>query len=185
MKIAIVGSAQDSGISKKAELFAKELGQEIANRKHVVLYGPEISMRSLSQMVAKEAKLKGATTIAIAKGRAGTSFFYKSAASIVIYTDGAGGATREVVLINSADGIISIGGGSGTLAEIAIAYMNHLPIVSMKGSGGWSDKLIDQYIDDRKKYKVVGASSAKEAVDMLESLILNKTPRDNISEDAL
>lgn len=169
MKVSIIGSAQTSGYSKEAESMAQELGSELALRGHIVLYGPELSVPSLSYLTAKSAKTHGGTTVAVAIGKARTPFYDPGAASLAIYTDAAGGAGREVVLINSADGIISIGGGSGTLTELSIAYMNAIPIVAMQGSGGWSDKLIGEYLDNRKKYKIVGATSAKEAIETLES----------------
>lgn len=176
MKISIIGSAQTSGYNTEAEGMAQELGQELAKRRHIVLYGPELSVPSLSYLTAKSAKKHGGTTIAVAIGKARTPFYDPEAASFTIYTDAAGGAGREVVLVNSADGIISIGGGSGTLTELSIAYMNAVPIVAMQGSGGWSDKLIGQYLDDRKKYTIVGASNAKQAVDTLESLYQKDKP---------
>ena len=173
MKISIVGSAKSSGYSETAEKFAVELGRELAKRGHVLLYGPEIKMPSLSYMAAKEAKKNGGITVAIAIGRARTPFFDQDAATITIYTDGSGGAGREVILANSADGVISIGGGSGTLTEMSIAYMNNIPVVALKGSGGWSDKMIGQYFDSRKKYLVYGAENAVDALQYLEQLYAN------------
>lgn len=55
------------------------------------------------------------------------------------------------MLVSSCDAIIAIGGGSGTLNEITVAYQKKIPIFVMKGTGGWADKLADQYLDDRYK----------------------------------
>ncbi len=127
-------------------------------------------MPSLSYFAARAAKERNGTTMAVAIGRARTPFFDQSAASFIVYSEGSGGALREVVFINSADAVISIGGGSGTLTEISIAYMNYIPIVSMRNSGGWSDKLIGTYLDERKKFKIAGATTALEAVTIAEEL---------------
>ena len=50
----------------------------------------------------------------------------------------------------SADGVIVIGGGSGTLSEICAAYMYKKPIVALKNSGGTASKYSDRYLDHRK-----------------------------------
>jgi len=49
--------------------------------------------------------------------------------SVWTYPDYAGGGGREVALANSCDGVIVIGGGVGTLIEIAVSYTNLVPIV--------------------------------------------------------
>lgn len=170
MKVVFIGSAADSGYSDIAQEFAADLGREIVKRKHTLLYGPEPSCPSLPYWVAKSAHEHGGLTIAVANGSARTKFYDPEAASVVIYTEGAGGATREVVMLNSADAVISIGGGSGTLTEMGIAYMNYVPIVAMEGSGGWSDKVIGTYLDDRKKFIIPGAKSAAEALDFAEQM---------------
>ena len=62
------------------------------------------------------------------------------------------------------DAVIAISGGSGTLTELAIAYQADIPMVALKGYGGWADKLADEYIDSRERQLTMGASSPKEAV---------------------
>lgn len=170
MKITVIGSANDHGYSDTAKSLAASLGKEIARRKHTLLYGPELQMPSLPYLVARSCKDAGGLTVGIAIGSARTKFHDPSAASIVIYTEGAGGAGREVILANSADGVIAIGGGAGTLTELSIAYMNYIPVVVMKGSGGWSDKLAGTYLDDRKKFIITGASDSIEALNLIEKM---------------
>jgi len=170
MQITIIGSTKGHGFNQTAEKFSQEIGQEIAKRGYTLLYGPEPEVASLPYMTAKACKIAGGTTIAIAIPRSKGEFYDKTAATHIIYTDGGAGASREVVLVNSADAIISIGGGSGTLTEISIGYMNAIPTICMKGSGGWSDKLIGTYLDDRKKFIFPGATTAKEALDLVEKM---------------
>lgn len=179
MQITIIGSTKGSGFNEQAEAYAIAIGQEIAQRNHILLYGPEITVESLPYIAAKSARKNDGTTIAVAIGRHKTAFFDQEAATHTIYTDCSGGAGREVVLVNSADAVIAIGGGSGTLTEMSMAYMNHIPVVAMKGSGGWADKLVDEYIDDRKKYPIVGAGNAQEAIDAVERLFQEFGEADN------
>ena len=74
------------------------------------------------------------------------------------------GGGRETTLVLSCDAIITISGGSGTLTELAIAYQADIPMVAMKGTGGWSEKLADTFIDGRKRRKTFGANTPEEAV---------------------
>lgn len=170
MQITFVGSAADSGYSDKAMEIAEELGVEMAKRGHVLLYGPERGMPSLPYFAGKVSRENGGMVIGVANGSARTEFYDKEMPSAVIHSESSFGAGREVVMVNSADAVISIGGGSGTLTEICIAYMNFIPVVAMKGSGGWSDKVIDTYIDSREKFKIPGATSAAEALDLAEKM---------------
>jgi hypothetical protein len=75
------------------------------------------------------------------------------------------GGGREFVLVNSCDVIIAVSGGSGTLTEIAIAYQSNIPMIVIKNTGGWSDKLSDTYLDNRKRLLIQGVDTAKEAVE--------------------
>ena len=49
--------------------------------------------------------------------------------------------------------------------ELVVAYQLRIPMVALKGTGGWADKLADQYFDARHRLKVVGADTPKEAVE--------------------
>lgn len=74
------------------------------------------------------------------------------------------GLTRDFLTALSADGIIIIGGGSGTLSEICAAYMHYKPMVAIKNMGGTVSEYIDKYVDHRKNVKIVGVDTPKEAV---------------------
>ncbi len=74
------------------------------------------------------------------------------------------GLTRDFLNALSADGVIVIGGGSGTLSEICAAYMYKKPIVALKNSGGTASKYADQYLDYRKNVKIVGVETSQQAI---------------------
>ena len=42
------------------------------------------------------------------------------------------GQARNAILARTADGVIAIGGGLGTLSEIALALRNHRPIIGLR-----------------------------------------------------
>jgi len=85
---------------------------------------------------------------------------------------------RNAIVAN-ADATISIGGGSGTLSEIAFAWHFCKLIIAYSNSDGWSAKLAGTRIDDRVRYKnmkneddiVFSVSTADEAIKILAEKI--------------
>jgi len=49
------------------------------------------------------------------------------------------GHARNAVTALAGDVVIVIGGGAGTLSEIALAWIHARPILTLAGSGGWAD----------------------------------------------
>ncbi|MGI0003896.1 MAG: TIGR00725 family protein, partial [Candidatus Nitrosotenuis sp.] len=79
--------------------------------------------------------------------------------------------SRDFLTALSADGVVIIGGGSGTLSEVCAAYMHKKPMVALKNSGGIAAKYADQYIDHRQNVRIVGVNTPKEAVEYILSQI--------------
>ena len=82
------------------------------------------------------------------------------------------GFARDFVTAYSADAIIVIGGGAGTLIELCAAYQNETPIVALKGTGGIADQFAGAYLDDRQIERILYEDSAEAAVKRAVSLIL-------------
>jgi len=66
--------------------------------------------------------------------------------------------------------LICINGGSGTLMEIAMAYQAGIPIVVIDKTGGWSERLKDTFLDDRRRIKIEVAKTPQEAVELAINL---------------
>lgn len=164
IRVGIIGSASDQGFNDENVVVAEQLGVAVAKREWVLLYGPERQMSSLPYLAAKACRESGGTTIGVAHGSARAPVYDAGAASVLIYTDTGGGGGREIVLVNSCDFVVVVGGGSGTLTEMCLAYMNYVPIVAMKRSGGWADRLAGEYLDAREKYRIAEAETAEEAL---------------------
>jgi uncharacterized protein (TIGR00725 family) len=81
------------------------------------------------------------------------------------------GLTRDFLNALSADGIIIVGGGSGTLSEVCAAYMHKKPMVAIRNLNGPVAQYIDGYIDHRKNVKIIGVDTPKEAVSKIIELI--------------
>ena len=75
------------------------------------------------------------------------------------------GHARNFLTAYSADAVIIVGGGAGTMIEAAAAYQKKIPVIALKGSGGTADRMIDTYVDDRKIEVILGESSPEKAVD--------------------
>jgi len=74
------------------------------------------------------------------------------------------GHTRDFLTALSGDGVIVIGGGSGTLTEVCASYVHKKPIAALKNSGDVAAEYADKYLDHRNYVKIVGVDSPKEAV---------------------
>jgi len=81
---------------------------------------------------------------------------------------------RNLIVAN-ADAVIAIGGGAGTLAEMANAWALNRLIIACRVDG-WSGKLADQKIDSRTRYpdipddRVYGVTSDMEVIECLRIL---------------
>lgn len=119
---------------------AEELGEAIGEQGCVLITG---GCPGLPFAAARGAKRKGATVVGISPGLSLYEHAYKYESptayhDILIFT-GSGLMGREVVNIRSSDIVAFIGGSSGTLGELAIAYDEGKLIGVLTGTGGISD----------------------------------------------
>ena len=83
---------------------------------------------------------------------------------------------RNGVVVN-ADAVIAIGGGAGTLSEIALAWSMFKLIISFVNIEGWGKNLANQRIDNRNRYPMIpedcvyGVSSPEEMIIYLNKYI--------------
>ncbi len=71
---------------------------------------------------------------------------------------------RNILVVASADVVIAIGGGSGTLSEIALAWQLGKPIIGLSDIAGWGEKLSGQVLDDRHSQAIMLAKTPYEAI---------------------
>ncbi|MFO0590335.1 MAG: TIGR00725 family protein [Polyangiaceae bacterium] len=79
-------------------------------------------------------------------------------------------------LVANADAVIAVGGGAGTLSEIAFAWMFKRLVVALKGLG-WADRLAGERLDARARCeveddRVYSADDARQAV----AIVVQKLP---------
>ena len=139
LKVGVMGGAGNN-ISTEHLDKATQLGEAIASAGCVVVTG---ACPGLPLAAARGAKNRGGTVIGISPGLSldEHAFKYESptlAHDVLIFT-GSGLMGREVVNIHSSDIVVIIGGSSGTLGELAIAYDEGKLIGVLTGTGGISD----------------------------------------------
>lgn len=165
LQIGVMGSAYDLKYSDDALSFAKELGRKIAESGNILVYGAEKEYTSLSTEAAKVASSCGGITVGVAGGKS-KAVFGEFRPTVLINSGLEIGGGREFNLVLSCDVIIAIAGGSGTLTEMAIAYQAGIPIIVVDKFGGWSKKLVNKYIDERKRLKCLTAEDVDSILEL-------------------
>jgi uncharacterized protein (TIGR00725 family) len=155
-QILVIGHDK-AGCTPDHEKMAYETGNEIAKSGTVLITGGLGGVMKAASHGAHDAD--GLVVGIIPQNDAS---FANEYCDIVIPTGM--GHTRDFLTALSADGVIVIGGGSGTLTEICASYVHKKPIAALKNSGGVAAKYADQYLDHRNHVKIVGVDSPKDAV---------------------
>lgn len=143
LKVGVMGGA-GSDIPVEYLERATQLGQAIADARCVVITG---ACPGLPLAAAQGAHARGGTVIGISPALSLDEHAYKYesptlAHDVLIFT-GSGLMGREVVNIRSSDIVVIVGGSSGTLGELAIAYDEGKLIGVLTGTGGISDMVKD------------------------------------------
>lgn len=79
-------------------------------------------------------------------------------------------------LVARADAVVAIGGGAGTLSELAFAWIARRLVIAYRVPG-WSGRLAGAPLDDRPRFsamrddQVFGVDSADEVLDLLRRLL--------------
>ncbi len=82
---------------------------------------------------------------------------------------GIGWARNQIVVLSS-DIVVAIGGGSGTLSEMAYAWVYNKPVIAFDIKQGWSTKLSGQKIDDKRDDSIIKVSSPQEAIKIINDI---------------
>lgn len=171
-QIAVLGSHRRD-LPREIFDLAESTGKEIAKRGHILLTG---ASTGVSEYASKGAKSVNGLTIGISpyeKRQEIDSISYEN--SDVIIFSGIGYKGRNILTVRSADGIIVINGGFGTLNEITIAEDGNKPIVAIKNTKGCADKLEDLFKDLNPNYKKIRfVDDAVSSVDLILEMIENE-----------
>jgi len=156
LQILVIGN-NDNGCTPEIEKIAYEVGSEVAKSGSVLITG---GLGGVMRAASHGAHDIGGITVGIIPQD--DPSLANEFCDIVIPSGM--GLTRDFLNALSADGVIVVGGGSGTLSEICAAYMHKKPIVTLKNSGGIASKYTDQYLDHRKNVKIIGVETPRQAI---------------------
>lgn len=139
LKIGVMGSASGT-FPEYSSAAAYALGQAIGQAGCYLITG---GCPGLPLEAARGMKEAGGLVIGISPGLSLDEHIHKYGSptayhDVFIFT-GSGLMGREVVNIRSSDIVVIVGGSSGTLGELAIAYDEGKLIGVLKGSGGISE----------------------------------------------
>jgi len=159
IQILIVGNNEDTS-TPELEKVAYETGIEVAKSGAILISG---GLGGVMKAACRGAKDGGGLTVGIIPQN--DASFANEYCDIVIPSGI--GLARDFLTALAGDGVIIVGGGSGTLSETCAAYMHKKPIVAIKNTGGVAEKYADQYLDHRQQVKIIGTNSPKEAVKLI------------------
>jgi len=146
LQIAVIGSGQEN---EETDRLAFGVGREIARIGAVLVCG---GLDGVMKHAARGAHKEKGTTVGILPGpdrKAANSFI-----DIAIPTDM--GHARNALVARSADALIAVGGGYGTLSEIGLALKMGKPVVAIRS---WEIP------------GVIPAEEAKQAVELAQRAI--------------
>lgn len=173
IQIGVIGSAgweEYPGKKPNRKLYklAYEVGKLIALKQAILICGGK---GGIMMEVCRGAKENNGITVGVVSGnKRNTANTYVD----IEVVSGFSNYAEEGIIVSMSDGIIAIGGGAGTLQEIATAYRNKKTIVAIQNSGGWAKITAGTYLDERKTVKIYATSSPNEAVRILIKKIKSK-----------
>ncbi len=166
IQVLVVGYG-DHLCTRKVERMAYQVDKALAEKGCVLLTG---GLGGVMRAASKGARGAGGITVSIVPG--GSVSEANEFSDIVVATTI--GIARDFVTAASADAVIVIGGGVGTLIEVGVAYMKEKPIVAVRGSGGVADQYAGKYLDERRTVKIRSALTCEAAVDLALKLCNSK-----------
>ncbi|MCS6924164.1 MAG: TIGR00725 family protein [Fimbriimonadales bacterium] len=152
--IGVIGSSRGT---ERQLMLARQVGALIAARGAVLLCG---GMTGVMQAAAQGAQEAGGLTIGILPGANAYESPPNEYIEIALFTGMREG--RNYLIACASDGLIAIGGGYGTLSEIALGLRLGKPVVLLES---WQFQAAGEVV------QVPSANSAEEAVETLWRLL--------------
>lgn len=139
IQVCIIGNSQAT--SHQMEV-AEAAGRILATHGHTVVTG---GRTGVMEAAAKGAREAGGIAVGILPTEDNSS---SNSYNTVVIPTGMG-YTRNALNILAAQAVICIGGMVGTMNEMGFAWMWQRPMWGIRGTGGWTDKVIDTCFDER------------------------------------
>ena len=133
--VAVIGSG--SANATLATL-AHQVGTEIARRGHGLVCGGRGGVMEAACHGAYD--IYGPTSGRIIAILPGTDPTAANPYADIVLPTGLGQA-RNLLIVLSASAIVTVGGESGTLSEMALAWKHSRPLAALRTSGGWAERI--------------------------------------------
>ncbi|MBA4718675.1 MAG: TIGR00725 family protein [Nitrosopumilus sp.] len=169
-QILVIGN-NTNGCTPKHEKIAYDVGETIAKSGSVLITG---GLGGVMKAASHGAHYANGLTVGIIPQNDAT--LANQFCDIVIPTGM--GLACDFLNALSADGIIIVGGGSGTLSEVCAAYMYKKPMVAIRNIGGSIEQYIDGFLDHRENIKIIGVDTPQDAVKTILELISTSSNKD-------
>jgi uncharacterized protein (TIGR00725 family) len=169
-RVAVVGDA-GIGPGHPRWALAHALGEHLVDRGHTVITGGRGGvMEAACRGARASAAWVPGTTIGLLPG---SDAAQANAWVDVALPTGLGHARN--VLVAQSDAVIGVGGGAGTLSELAFAWTHRRLVIGLR-CGGWSERLAGAPVDERARFDgplaqvdtVFAVDTAAEAVAVLD-----------------
>jgi uncharacterized protein (TIGR00725 family) len=162
--VAVIGNGR---ATPQTAAVAEELGRLIVESGWRVLSGGLGGVMEAASRGARLAKnYREGDTIGILPG--GDASMANTHVDIVVPSNL--GYARNVLIVTMADAVVAVGGGAGTLTEMAMAWQLGRIVVGLDVDG-WSRKLGGRPIDEQRGDVVIAASTPSDAVDRLKAAL--------------
>lgn len=159
--ISVIGASE---IDKHTENLTIELGRLLAKNNYAVSCG---GLSGVMEAICRGAKEEGGLTIGIIPHK--EKNYANKYVDIVIPVPFS--QARNIVVVLSGDACVAIAGKAGTLSEICFAWIYQKPIIALSSVEGWSSKVANQKIDDRRNDMVHGAETPIEVIQLIKKLL--------------
>jgi uncharacterized protein (TIGR00725 family) len=158
--ISIIGASE---IDKKTEALTIELGRLLAKNNFAVACG---GLTGVMEAICKGVKMEKGLTIGI------IPFKEKSVANeyVDIIIPVPFSQARNIVVVLSGDACVAIAGKAGTLSEMCFAWIYNKPLIALSSVQGWSSKLANQKLDDRRSDLIFGFETPQLVIKKLNEL---------------
>jgi uncharacterized protein (TIGR00725 family) len=169
--IAIVGDGSSTKLTEEKIRLSENLGEAlISNGYRIVSGGLGGVMDAVARGARRSAEYQEGDIIGILPG-----FDPEAASDLIDISIPTGLQYARNIIVANADAIVAIGGGAGTLSEIALAWSMKRLVIAYRVEG-WSGELADRVLDKRIRYpdipddRVYGVSTEIEVLELLTNL---------------
>ncbi|MFW9818176.1 MAG: TIGR00725 family protein [Candidatus Thorarchaeota archaeon] len=158
--VSVIGASE---INKDIREKTTEIGRLIAKNNYAIACG---GLSGVMEAVCKGAKEEGGFTIGIIPSVEKT--IANQYIDLVIPCPFS--QARNIIVVLTGDVCLAISGKAGTLSEISFAWIYLKPIVALTDVDGWSSKVANQKLDDRRSDMIYGVKTPQEAIDKIITL---------------